>query len=235
MKFNCLIVEDEPLGQEVLEIYIKTLDYLTLINKCFNVHEAREIVSSGKVDILFLDIHMPHIDGITFLRSSPVKPITILTTAFRDYAIEAYDLGVIDYLVKPIEYDRFAEAVLRATEFLRLKDFAASVINTKSSKLLKVKSSHQYITINTDSISHIQGLKDYAIIYTPDKQYVIKGSIKNTLELLRQEEFIRVHKSFIVAKKLITSFQRNKLEILNYKIPVGRVFKTELFDYLDSK
>lgn len=235
MKFKCLVVDDEKLAQDVLEIYITKTADLELEGKCFNVQEANKHIEKGNIDILFLDIKLPGIDGLAYLKSIDPRPLTILTTAFRNHALEAYDLGVIDYLVKPIEYSRFLDASGRAKEFLALKRFATTTIKKENDEFLKIKSKHQYITLPVNDITHVQGLKDYAIIFTPEKRWVIKGSIKHILDMLPVEAFIRVHKSFIVAKKLITGYQNNRIMINELRIPVGRVFKNDLFHYMDSK
>lgn len=237
MKYTCVIVDDEPLAHEVLEGYIDRLDSLELVNKFFNAVEAEAYLSSHPTDILFLDIQMPEVTGLDLLRRLPDKPITIFTTAFRDFALEGYELGVMDYLVKPIQQDRFIKSVERVVEFLVLKKMDAQVIEPAiKSKNITIKSGTKTMSISLESITHIQGLKDYSIVYTVDnKKYVIKGYLKVLDQTFAPKDFIRVHKSFIVAKTYLTNVNRNKIELGSYTIPVGRVFKETVMQIIRTR
>ncbi len=232
MKFSCIIIEDEPLAREVIENYLATNNELEFKGSYENVAKAESSLQSNPPHILFLDIEMPGITGLTFLSQMKDPPITILTTAYRDYALEAYDLGVIDYLVKPIRYERFKKAVDRAIEFLQSKKMDVEIIKSDKHNTVAIKSGTKNIFLPTESITHVQGLKDYSILFTEDKKYVVNGSIKTIFESLPDSEFIRVHKSFIVAKQRIVSVQRNKIEFGDYQIPVGRVYKANLNEFL---
>jgi DNA-binding LytR/AlgR family response regulator len=185
------------------------------------------------VDILFLDIEMPEETGIRLLQSLPHKPVTIFTTAFLHYSLEGFELGVMDYLVKPIRYERFERAVKKATEFLlllQIKHDLENDVNDKSSLL--VKAGNKKITVNRSSITHVQALKDYAIIYCGDAKYVVRTTMKEMEELLGIAGFIRVHKSFIVSKSRSHFFASGKIEFENFEIPVGRKYQKELERYL---
>lgn len=227
MNYNCMIVDDEPLAHRILEKYLADTEGVSLAHKTFNAKDAAVFLAKNDVDILLLDINMPEINGIDFLKSLDNKPITIFTTAFRNHALEGYELGVLDYLLKPIKQERFQVAISRAVEFLRLKALEQK-LEDSSHKEIIIRSNGQNIRLVTEKITHIQGLKDYTILFTPEKKYVVKGSIKAMLERLPAEQFVRVHKSFIVAKSKLTLITRNKIEFDGFQIPVGRRFKDDV-------
>lgn len=232
MKLTCMIIDDEPLAKEVIERYIEQTEQLELIGAYNSVTDSYPALQSHPSQILFLDIEMPGLTGLELLAQMPDLPITILTTAHRDHALEAYDLGVIDYLVKPIRYERFIKAVNRATEFLQAKKLDIEFLENEKQTTISIKSGTKTILLPAESISHVQGLKDYSILFTEDKKFIVNGSIKTILEALPAEHFVRVHKSFIVAKKKVHCVQRNKIEFGEYQIPVGRVYKGNLNDLL---
>jgi DNA-binding LytR/AlgR family response regulator len=237
MKYSCVIVDDEPLAHEVLEEYINKFEGLVLAKKFFNAVEAEKYLNSNLIDILFLDIQMPEITGLELLKRLPEKPTTILTTAFRDFALEGFELGVLDYLLKPIKPERFNSAVNRVIEFLSLKKLGTQVIENKNpSGNIAIKSGTKTISLPLASITHIQGLKDYSIVYTDDnKKYVIKGYLKAISEIFNRPDFVRVHKSFIIARTCIRNINRDKIEIGTYIIPVGRVFKEDVINIIQSR
>jgi DNA-binding LytR/AlgR family response regulator len=228
MKLSCIIVEDEPLARDVLREYISMHGKLTLIASYENADKALSPLQSTPPDILFLDIGMPGTSGLDLLHKLNEKPLTILTTAYREYALEAYELGVIDYLVKPVRYERFKKSVDRCIEFIQSKKLDVPAEKNESKTTIAFRSGTKNIILPLDTISHIQGLKNYTIFFTNDKKYIVNGSIKTILQSLPADQFIRVHKSFIVAKRNIIFMQRNKIEFGEYQIPVGRVFKRQL-------
>jgi DNA-binding LytR/AlgR family response regulator len=236
MKYTCVIVDDEPLAHEVLEGYISKIDTLVQAKKFCNAVEAEKYLNSNPIDILFLDIQMPEMTGLELLKRLPEKPITILTTAFRDFALEGFELGVMDYLLKPIQPERFTGAVNKVIEFLSLKKLGTQMIEDKNPRgNIAIKSGTKTISLTLASVTHIQGLKDYSIVYTNDnKKYVIKGYLKVIGKIFSRQDFIRIHKSFIVARNCIKSINRDKIEIGSYIIPVGRVFKDDVMSALRS-
>lgn len=227
MRFTCVIVDDEPPSHQVLRSHIDRISNLELIAEFYNARDAAEFFKKQSVDILLLDIQMPEITGIEFLRSLPVKPITIFSTAYRDYAFEGFELGVIDYLLKPVHFERFEMAVKRATDFMQL--------NVTPLHEILIKSGTKKILIDYRTIVYAQGLKDYTILHTTDRKYVVKGSVKAFEEYLPSEFFLRVHKSFIIAKDQVKLVYKNKIELENVSIPVGRSYKEALESYLGSK
>ena len=231
MSFTCVIVDDEPPSHQVLKSYIERIPNLELVAEFYNANDAAEFFRKQLVDILLLDIQMPEVTGIEFLRSLPVKPITIFSTAYRDYAFEGFELGVIDYLLKPVHFDRFEMAIRRATDFVQMSK-PGNAIDLHE---ILIKSGTKKILIDYRTIIYAQGLKDYTILHTPDKKYVVKGSVKAFEEYLPSESFLRVHKSFIIAKDQVKLVYKNKIELDNVSIPVGRSYKEALEQYLGSK
>lgn len=229
MSYNCLIIDDEPIAHDILNEYLIAVPELSVSKQCFNANDAIDYLKTNTVDILFLDIQMPGMDGIGFLQQLDNKPITIMTTANRDLALEGFELGVLDYLVKPIKKERFNMAVMRAIEFLGLLKNQQTVVEQEKEedavKRLTIKSGTKLISLETALITHIQGLKDYSIIYAGKEKYVIKGYLKNVEAFLPKNYFIRVHKSFIVAVDKIKVINRNRIELDSYNIPIGRVYK----------
>jgi DNA-binding LytR/AlgR family response regulator len=226
---TCVIIDDEPLAREILAGYMKELGYINLIGSFNNAIDAQEFLKTNKVDTLFLDIEMPEMSGIDLLRSLPHAPITVFTTAFRDYAFEGFELGVIDFLLKPISLSRFMTSLERINDFLSLKaDNAGFEINGSEPAFIFVKSGVQKIKLFFEDVTHIQGLKDYAIIHAITGKIVVKGSVKSMQQLFPAAQFIRVHKSFIVAKEKIRRIEKHRIIIGDHQIPIGRNYKEEL-------
>lgn len=228
MTIHCIIVDDEPIAHQIIEKYLAEFSFLTISGSFYNAVDARNFLEKNKVDLLFLDISMPGEDGLGFLKMLPKKPVTILVTALLDHALEAYDLDVIDYLVKPIRPERFKKALDKAVDFLQVhnQEFLLASQN-RGSRLMTIKSGREKIQINTDNISHIQSLKDYMLIYTPDRKHIVRSTATKMLEML-PKEFVRVHKSFIVNKEKIKRIASNRVEMEGYVIPLGKNFKHSL-------
>jgi DNA-binding LytR/AlgR family response regulator len=233
MKYKCIITDDEPLAHTVLKEYIQTNEQLMLAKQCYSAAEARLYLANNKIDILFLDIEMPEENGISFLQSLQQKPITIFTTAFLNYSLEGFELGVMDYLVKPVRKERFELAVNRAIEFLQLLELKSGIEkeNPAQSQLL-IKTGNKKITVNRNTITHVQALKDYCIIYCGEKKYVVRSTMKEMEELLGNAGFLRVHKSFIVSKGKIRLLSSSGIEFNQFEIPVGRKYKTAVEEYV---
>ena len=229
MILKCVLIDDEPLAREILTGYIARHKTIELAGSFSNALEGHEFLKHHPVDVLFLDIEMPEISGIDFLKALSQPPVTVFTTAFRDYAFEGYELGVIDFLLKPISYDRFCKAVDKVRDFLSLKKEEADLETSGDvPTFIFVKSGVQKIKLLFTDVTHIQGLKDYAIIHASNRKIVIKGSIKSMQELFPETLFIRVHKSFIVAKDKIRRVERNRIIIADHQIPIGRNYKAAM-------
>ena len=236
MKYTCIIVDDEPISHDVLKVHLEQIPEITLQYSFFNAKDAGDYLAQHTVDILLLDIQMPEINGLDFLRSLHEKPISIITTAFRDYALEGFELGVIDYLLKPIDFERFQLAIKRATDFLNLvkREDALSFEKEKDHYNILIKTGTRKVLLDYRTIQFAQGLKDYTILHTETKKYVVKGSIKSLEEYLPHDYFIRIHKSFIVATPLVKVIRRNKIELESVSIPIGRNYKARLNELFNS-
>jgi len=218
---KCIAIDDEPLALTILKEYVSKVPFLEMTNTFTNPTEATLFIQNEKPQILFLDIQMPNIKGLDFIKTLVYKPIIILTTAYSEYALEAYDLDAIDYLLKPIPFDRFLQAINKAVRFI--ESAGEQVAEEKS--YLFVKSGYKSIKINFDDILYIEGLKEYVTIYTSETKVLKLETLKNLENVLPSKEFIRVHKSYIVNVKYVKSYFGNTLEISDKQIPVGRAFK----------
>jgi DNA-binding LytR/AlgR family response regulator len=220
---KCIIVDDEPLAQEVLENYVQRVDELQLVKKCSNALQANQVLHKEKIDLIFLDIQMPGIDGLSFLKSLKNPPFIILTTAFPKYAVQSYDLDVMDYLLKPISFERFLKAVNKA---LDAKKISAGESDETDFIFLKVDS--KLVKVNYRDIAYIEGMKDYLKIYVKEKLLVVHHTMKRIEELLPRNQFMRVHKSYIVSLNAVNSIVGNIVEINGKEIPIGANYKEQL-------
>lgn len=233
---TCVIVDDEPLAREILTGFMTTLPWVKLIGSFSNGREALRFLNEHPVDALFLDIEMPDISGIALLEKLQHPPVTVFTTAFRNYAFEGFELGVIDFLLKPIAQKRFNQAIDKIVDFLSLQQKAANLeINRETTGSILVKSGVDRIKLNLSDIIFIQGLKDYAIIHTGIGKTVVKGSVKHMQELFPEPLFTRVHKSFIVAREHIRRISKNRIIIGEHFIPIGRVYREQVITTDGSK
>ena len=230
-----LIVDDEPLALQVLETHIEKLPEVQLIAKCENAIEANKILNENQVDLICLDIKMPQISGIEFLKSLKNPPMVIFTTAFSSYAVEGFELDVIDYLVKPISFERFLKAINKVQERMRNnhKD------NYEEDDYFYVKADKKLIKIKYDDILYIEGLKDYVIIKTTSGRVVTLQTMKSLDEKLSEHNFRRVHRSFIVNIDKINSIMGNMIEIKDKNkeklIPIGKNYREELLHMIEDK
>jgi len=226
---TCVVIDDEPLAREILAGYIDQLESVRLAGSFNNAFDAMKFLQHHPVDALFLDIEMPEMSGIDFLKALTHPPITVFTTAFRDYAFEGFELGVIDFLLKPISQERFLISIGKIKDFLALKtDDARFEVSKGAPEFIFVKSGVQKIKLFFSDVSHIQGLKDYAIIHAATGKIVIKGSVKSMQQLFPDTQFIRVHKSFIVSMNKIRRIEKNRIIIGDHQIPIGRNYREEM-------
>lgn len=233
MKVKCLVVDDEPLARQLIENHISKVPALEVVGSCDNALKAFEIISSQEVDLLFLDIKMPNITGIDFLKTIKNPPKTIFTTAYRDYALESYDLEVLDYLLKPITFERFFRAIDR---FLRLKKKNDNSIkeNESTEEFLLLKSGSKYHKVFIEEILFIESLKDYIKVHViNDKRIVTKYKISDIEEKLNSD-FLRVHRSYIINTNKISAFTINDIEINSTEIPIGASYKEKVISFLNQ-
>lgn len=237
MQHTCLIVEDEPLARNLLTEYVKKVPFLNLVKACSNPMEALEVLRSNTIDILFLDIQMPEITGITLLKILQKKPMVILTTAYSEYALESYELDVVDYLLKPITFDRFLKAVDKASQ--RINSPGLHQNNEKppgeaSQDFVFVKDGTKLVKINLEDILYVEGLKDYVTIHTKTQKVVTLQRLKSLEMQLPADKFIRVHHSYIIALKAIDVVHKGEVQIGNAMIPISDSYKKAFKDLIDK-
>ncbi|WP_194777778.1 LytR/AlgR family response regulator transcription factor [Pararhodonellum marinum] len=229
-RLKTIIVEDEPLAREGLASYIREVAYLELCDSCENALLAYEALKTHEPDLIFLDIQMPKLTGIDFLKTLSHAPLVIFTTAYPNYALQGFDLDVVDYLVKPYPFDRFLKAVNKARELHELKNGALA--NTPSKTFIFVKTDQKFEKINFSEILFVEGMENYVKIHTLKASYVTMMTLKNIEAILPTENFIRTHKSYLVAIPKINAIVGNELLIENTKIPISRQKRQEVLDRL---
>lgn len=220
-RYNCLIIEDEPLGAEILEGYVNQIPFLKLICVCPDAISAINILQKEHVDVIFLDLHLPKIGGFDFLSTLKNPPKIIITTAYHEYALKSYDFGVVDYLLKPIEFSRFFASVSK------LNRTSSSILpeSENDDKYLFFNTNKKKIKIYIDSILYIESQKEYVKIFTIEKTIVTKMPITQVEELLKNDDFLRIHRSFIISRKKIEAYTASDVEIHGKLVPIGRSYK----------
>ncbi len=233
MKTRCLLVDDEPLAIRLLENHISKIESFEIVATCNNAIQALEVLQKQTIDLMFLDIKMPNITGLAFLKTLKHPPKTIITTAYRDYAIEGYDLDILDYLLKPITFERFFRAVERFSREDNIKIIENKSIPEEKEQSILVKSGNKYHKVPIYNIVYIESLKDYIKIHTANKQILTKYKISDIEKELDQELFLRIHRSYIINLSKITAYTHNDIELDTIEIPIGVSYKEKVYDYLD--
>ena len=245
MKLRCLVVDDERLARNLLEENIRQLPFLELVGSCKNAFEAMDALAAGGVDLIFLDIQMPGMTGTKLLRSLPEKPLVIFVTAYDHYAVESYDLEVVDYLMKPVSLERFTKASYRAYELFKQKKLLANLplqtpgaprppqADTPTSFFVHVE--YALVKISIPDVCHVESMKDYVKIYLDKtkKPVITKSTLKAIEEKLPDDRFMRVHKSFIVNLERIESIRNQQLQIGEHEIPFSDTHREELLQRLN--
>lgn len=233
---KALIVDDEPLAQEILESYIENLPNVELIAKCSNAIEANEVLKDVEVDIIFLDIQMPQITGIEFVKSLKNPPLIVFTTAYADYAVEGFELSATDYLLKPISMDRFMQAVNKAEQEINSRGNAGTP--NKKEDFFFVKADKKLVKVNHSDIIYIEGLKDYVIIRLKEGRVITLQTMKSLEAKLPSHKFKRIHRSYIVATNEIKALMGNMVEITEHAktklLPIGKNYKEELLKVINQ-
>ncbi|NJB71433.1 DNA-binding LytR/AlgR family response regulator [Saonia flava] len=246
MKLKCVIIEDEPLARNLLQEYINKVPTLQLYQSFSNPLKAMEVLHSGEIDILFLDVQMPEITGVSLLKILKKKPIVILTTAYSDYAIEGYELDITDYLLKPITFERFLKAIEKAAQRLTytpepskgkvtIEDTPLITQPLPQEPYIFVKDGFKQIKIKLNDIMFVKGLKDYVSIHTPQQKIITLQKLKGLEELLPKDKFIRVHHSYIVSMDWITVVHRQKVEIGDIPIPISDTYRKGFKEFIGKK
>lgn len=221
---KCIIVEDETLAQDVIKSHLQQINRWELVGVYRNALEAMEALKTQEVDVMFLDIRLPGMSGLHFLRTLTDPPLVVLTTAYAEYAVESYEFSVIDYLLKPISFDRFSKAVSKIEDG-RLYSLTAREQEHVHEDHIFVKSNSKFFKVNFSEIVYVQGMKDYLKIHTPEYTLVTHQTMNELEKMLPSRQFLRVHKSYIVAIAHIRSIYGNSIELGKLTIPIGINYK----------
>ena len=232
MTISCVITDDEPIAQEILQDYVEGVSFLNLVNVCSNALETFSVLQQEQVDLLFLDIQMPEINGLDFLKSLKNPPEIIITTAYPEYALESYDLDVVDYLLKPISKERFLHSIEKAQKNLYTSSHEHHYHDEK--KYTFFKANHQMIKVNFDEIIYVECLQDYAKVICEDRKIVTYSSMKAMAEQLTPSSFKRVHRSYIVNFDKIDSLEGQSFKIGENIIPIGKSYKKEVIKLVEK-
>ena len=241
MKINCLVIDDEPLAREGLASYVDDLDFLHLVGTCESPLEADTLLDEQNVDLIFLDVQMPKLNGIDFLKTLRHPPLVILTTAYPQYALEGYQLDVLDYLLKPITFDRFYQAANKAKAQWQLQQQARQTTPITDSTAMPeasdddhffIKVEHKYERIAVRDVLYVEAMQNYVLIYTEQDKYMTLVTLKSVAERLPDHQFIRTHKSYLVAKDKITSVEGNQIFIDKRVVPISRHYREAVMDAL---
>lgn len=224
MKLKCLIVDDEPIARKGLEEYVNEISFLQLVHSCESALKATDFLKTQPVDLILLDIQMPNISGIEFLRTLENPPMVVFTTAYSDYALEGYSLDVIDYLLKPISFDRFLKAVQKAHDYHLLKQPTKEI----ESDYFFIKVNHQFEKVNYNEVLYLEAMQNYCIVHTLNRKLITYHTLSGLEKQLPATQFLKVHKSFIVAIEKISALDSNELKIGSASIPISRSLKDEV-------
>ena len=239
---NTLIIDDEPLALDVLETYISKMPELNLVARCSNALEANELVRKNQIDLIFLDIQMPQISGVDFIKALPNPPLFIFTTAFSNYAVEGYELNAIDYLLKPISMDRFMKAVNKAMEQFELRNKEESsetgATGVEGVEFFFVKADKKLVKVKYDEILYIEGLKDYVIIRLEQGRVVTLQTMKSLEEKLPLSRFKRIHRSYIVSIDKIHAVDGTSVDVYEKgqikQLPIGKNYRDEILEIVNK-
>lgn len=231
---NCIALDDEPLALDIIEAYVKKHPELNLIARCNNAEEASKVLNSQHIDLMFLDIQMPGVTGLNFVRSLKNKPLFMFTTAYSEYAIDGFELDAIDYLLKPIAYDRFEKAIEKAKEYYTIKNNSGLTESDLENDFIFVKANQQLIKLAYGEILYVEAFADYVKIFLNDRKIVTLQTMKKMGAKLPSDIFSRVHRSFIVNRKAVQSFSTTVCWVNGEKIPVGKNYKNDFIKLMKS-
>ncbi|NJM25535.1 MAG: response regulator transcription factor [Bacteroidia bacterium] len=228
---KAIIVEDEPLAREGLQAYLREIQFIEVVALCEDALQANKVLAETRVDLMFLDVQMPKISGIEFLKSIAHPPMVIMTTAYPNFALQGYELDVIDYLVKPFPFDRLLKAVNKARDLHQLRHRATGD-TVQGETYFFVKCDYRYEKIQFSEVLYVEAMENYVVIYTSQQKYVTLLRMKNMEEILPSQEFIRIHKSYIASIKSISAIDGNELIVAGKRLPLSREKKAEILDRL---
>jgi DNA-binding LytR/AlgR family response regulator len=224
---SCLIIDDEPQARKLLESMVSQLNGWSVVALCGNAVAAFDILQSNKVDVLFLDINMPVVSGIDLLKSLEHPPLVIFTTAYHQYAMEGYELNIVDYLLKPISMHRFLQAVGKVTERM-----SSGIPDTKAFMFLK--HNNKLVKVNFSEINYVEGMQNFVRVHTDAVVYIVNQTMKSIEALLPAAEFIRVHKSYIISIKAVKAVFGNTVEMAGIQVPIGNNYKEAFMKYIEG-
>jgi DNA-binding LytR/AlgR family response regulator len=231
MKLNCLIIDDEPIARKGLQEHVLEIEFLHCVASCENAMKASTYMNEQKIDLIYLDIHMPKVTGIDFLKTLKNPPLTILTTAYPNYALEGYTLDVIDYLVKPITFERFLKASQKALEFFQLKINAANH-STKPVDYFFVRCDRKYEKVFFRDVSYVEGLQNYAVIHVLDRKLITYITLTSLENQLPKDQFLKVHKSFLISVPHIMAIEGDEIIMANARVPISRSLRDQVMQQI---
>ncbi|WP_194767683.1 LytR/AlgR family response regulator transcription factor [Tamlana sp. I1] len=238
MKIKCLIIDDEPLAITVIENHLKNFDHVEIVETFNNPLKAYRVLEQEKIDVIFLDINMPQMTGFTFIENLSYKPLIVITTAYREYAVKSFELNILDYLVKPIPFNRFLKTMNKIYQQVYVNSASADA-SLQQEPHIFLKVNKKLLKINLNDILYIESLKDYIKVITKIGDYVVHKSLSAITEELPQSNFMRIHRSYTVSINKISALEGNTVEISNRKIPIGRNYtkqaKERIFNINDDK
>ena len=232
MNINCIVIDDEPLARKGLKEYIADTDFLNLIGEFDSPMKATELLSRGEAQLLFLDIQMPKISGLDFFKALQNPPPVIFTTAFPQYALDGFEMNALDYLVKPISFERFLKAALRAKEFYEIREKNLSGTSGPAHDYFFIKADNKLVKLLYDDILFAEALQNYVVIHTRNKKYITYLTFKSVEDYLPADQFIKTHKSYIVSATKIESVEGNIIRIGQHDVPISRTLKDDVMDKL---
>lgn len=225
---NYIIVDDESIAHDIIKGYCDVLPNLKFVNSCYDAIEALDFLSNNQVDLIFLDLNMPKLKGFDFLKVLSNSPKIIVTTAYAEYALEGYELNVVDYLLKPFSFERLVKAINK----LESKEEEVKPVKKTAENSLFIRSNKKHIQINIDDILFVEALGNYCKVVCIDEAYSVREKISEFKDLLDDDLFLQVHKSFIIAKKQVKEIEGNRIRIKDYVIPVGKTYKINISHWL---
>ena len=228
LNFNCIIVDDEPVSQDILKRYIADIPLLKMVAVCDNAFQAQDALMAGEVQLMFLDINMPKLSGLSFLKSLSNPPLVIFTTAYAEYALEGYEVDAVDYLLNPFSFDRFIKAVNKAVERLN-----SNHKSERQEDFVLLRSDKKFYKVQVSEITHLEAMGDYVKVFYDKSFIIVHDTLQNLIEEIRSEEIFRVHRSWAVSLKYISYLEGNTVKIGDREIPVGKSFREEFLKVID--
>jgi len=235
MKTKCLIIDDEPLARDLIRNHIEKLDNFEIVAECGDAMKALQELRDHKIDLMFMDIQMPQITGLEFLKILKNPPKVIITTAYREYALDGFELDVVDYLLKPITFERFLKSVNKYYQVSREEEPVSAPVSEviqSDEDFIYVKENKRVIKVNLSDILYVEGLSEYVQIFTDKKKIVTKTTMTSLEEKLPSDGFLRIHKSFIVSMSRIEAFTASTIEVPGKELPIGRSYKSAVLNAL---